>query len=116
MTKGLASEMAEYNVRVNALAPGLVVTPINKPLRDDPGLVCRLHRPHGAQTVESAVGDGRSDPATRVGCGQLHHRHDRFCRRRMDRDRRSVRAAGVKVGRSDSEREFDLYDVDELNP
>lgn len=35
MTKGLASELAQYDVRVNALAPGLIVTPINKPLRDD---------------------------------------------------------------------------------
>jgi NAD(P)-dependent dehydrogenase (short-subunit alcohol dehydrogenase family) len=45
MTKGLASEMAEYNVRVNALAPGLVVTPINKPLRDDPAwyAACTAH-------------------------------------------------------------------------
>ena len=55
MTKGLASEMAEYNVRVNALAPGLVVTPINKPLRDDPAWYRRLHCPHGAQAVGSAI-------------------------------------------------------------
>ncbi len=36
LTKGLASEMAEYGVRVNALAPSIVATPINKPIRDNP--------------------------------------------------------------------------------
>jgi len=36
MVKGLASEMAEHNVRVNALAPSIVATAINKVIRDDP--------------------------------------------------------------------------------
>jgi NAD(P)-dependent dehydrogenase (short-subunit alcohol dehydrogenase family) len=36
MTKGLASEMAEHGVRVNALAPSIVATPINQVIRDDP--------------------------------------------------------------------------------
>jgi len=36
LTKGLASEMAEHNVRVNALAPSIVATPINKVIRDNP--------------------------------------------------------------------------------
>lgn len=35
ITKGLASEMAEYGVRVNALAPSIVATPINKVIRDN---------------------------------------------------------------------------------
>jgi len=36
LTKGLASEMAEYGVRVNALAPSIVATPINRVIRDNP--------------------------------------------------------------------------------
>ena len=36
LTKGLASEMAEHGVRVNALAPSIVATPINKVIRDNP--------------------------------------------------------------------------------
>jgi NAD(P)-dependent dehydrogenase (short-subunit alcohol dehydrogenase family) len=36
LTKGLASEMAEHGVRVNALAPSIVATPINKIIRDNP--------------------------------------------------------------------------------
>jgi NAD(P)-dependent dehydrogenase (short-subunit alcohol dehydrogenase family) len=35
LVKGLASEMAEFGVRVNALAPSIVATPINQPIRDD---------------------------------------------------------------------------------
>lgn len=36
IAKGLASEMAEHGVRVNALAPSIVATPINKVIRDNP--------------------------------------------------------------------------------
>jgi NAD(P)-dependent dehydrogenase (short-subunit alcohol dehydrogenase family) len=36
LTKGLASEMAEHNVRVNALAPSIIATPINAVIRDNP--------------------------------------------------------------------------------
>ncbi len=36
MTKGLASELAEFGVRVNALAPSIVATPINQVIRDNP--------------------------------------------------------------------------------
>lgn len=35
LAKGLASELAEFNVRVNALAPSIVTTPINQVIRDN---------------------------------------------------------------------------------
>lgn len=35
LTKGLASELAEFGVRVNALAPSIVATPINQVIRDN---------------------------------------------------------------------------------
>lgn len=37
LAKGLASELAEFNVRVNALAPSIVATPINQVIRDNAG-------------------------------------------------------------------------------
>jgi NAD(P)-dependent dehydrogenase (short-subunit alcohol dehydrogenase family) len=36
LVKGLASEVAEFGVRVNALSPSIVETPINAVIRDDP--------------------------------------------------------------------------------
>jgi NAD(P)-dependent dehydrogenase (short-subunit alcohol dehydrogenase family) len=36
MVKGLASELAEFGVRVNALSPSIVATPINTVIRDNP--------------------------------------------------------------------------------
>jgi NAD(P)-dependent dehydrogenase (short-subunit alcohol dehydrogenase family) len=36
MVKGLASELAEFGVRVNALSPSIVATPINTVIRDTP--------------------------------------------------------------------------------
>jgi NAD(P)-dependent dehydrogenase (short-subunit alcohol dehydrogenase family) len=36
MTRGLAADLAEYNIRVNAFAPSIVATPLNKPIRDNP--------------------------------------------------------------------------------
>ena len=36
LAKGLASELAEFGVRVNALAPSIVATPINQVIRDNP--------------------------------------------------------------------------------
>lgn len=36
MTKGLATELAQYGVRVNALAPGIVETPLTRPITSNP--------------------------------------------------------------------------------
>ncbi|MGA2548530.1 MAG: SDR family NAD(P)-dependent oxidoreductase [Burkholderiaceae bacterium] len=36
MVKGLASELADFGVRVNALAPSIVATPINRVIRENP--------------------------------------------------------------------------------
>lgn len=36
MTRGLAADLAEFGLRVNAFAPSIVATPLNKPIRDNP--------------------------------------------------------------------------------
>jgi NAD(P)-dependent dehydrogenase (short-subunit alcohol dehydrogenase family) len=36
MTQGLASELGQHNVRVNALAPSIIATPLTKPIRENP--------------------------------------------------------------------------------
>ena len=58
LVKGLASEMAEHNVRVNALAPSIVATPINAVIRENPewneALASRTALGRWGQTSEMA--------------------------------------------------------------
>lgn len=58
LVKGLASEMAEYNVRVNALAPSIVATAINAVIRENPvwneALASRTALGRWSQTSEMA--------------------------------------------------------------
>ncbi len=39
LTRTLALELAEHNINVNSLAPGMVLTPFNQPAIDDPKLL-----------------------------------------------------------------------------
>ncbi|MDP6469088.1 MAG: SDR family oxidoreductase [Pirellulaceae bacterium] len=60
MVKTLCVELAPQNIRVNGLAPGLVVTPLTSIIEEDPNFkrwMC-LHTPNGEVPGSEVVGDG----------------------------------------------------------
>lgn len=60
MVKTLCVELAPQNIRVNGLAPGLVVTPLTSIIETDPNFkrwMC-LHTPNGEVPGSDVVGDG----------------------------------------------------------
>ena len=84
LTRSLALEWAQHNVRVNALCPGYIRTPFIQPLLDDPERVAFLHGPHAH---EAAGRDPRPGwPGGLLGLRRigLRHRHLAVCGRRLD--------------------------------
>jgi NAD(P)-dependent dehydrogenase (short-subunit alcohol dehydrogenase family) len=61
MTEALALELAPYNIRVNAISPGLIDTPMVDPIMADPktleGILARvpLHRPGKPEEIANLV-------------------------------------------------------------
>jgi len=61
MTEALAVELAPYNIRVNAISPGMIDTPMIDPIKKDPqqekGILARIpmHRVADAQEVSNLV-------------------------------------------------------------
>lgn len=61
MTETLALELAPYNIRINAIAPGVIDTPMVDPLRSDPKIMeatlarVPLHRMGKPEEISNAV-------------------------------------------------------------
>ena len=88
MVRGLASEVGRFGVRVNAIVPSIVETPLVAPLKARPEIFAEARRPHGVRALEPAERGGGRRRLPRLGRRQLHHRHRLPRRRRLDRDRR----------------------------
>ena len=84
LTRTMALELARHNVRVNALAPGYIVTEINREFLET-GTRGRAHAAaHPAAPLRHARGPGRRAPAARLGRVALHDRRHHRDRRRPD--------------------------------
>ena len=97
LTKAAAKELAHHNVRVNAVQPGLIRTPMTAAM--PPG---GLRRAGGCRPDEAGRGAGRSRRRCGLpgfGSGQLHHRHGHRGRRRPIHMTPVSVSAAVGIGR-----------------
>ncbi len=88
-TRSLAAEWAQYNINVNAIAPGFFPTKMTKGMLEMMGEAVAakapLKRVGGPEDLKG------SDRAACLGGGRLHHRPDRRGRRRRHRRLSAVR-------------------------
>ena len=95
MIRALAAELGPYGVRANAVAPGIVDTPLTKQIKDQPS----HYRAYAEKNVFGrwATPDEIAGVVAFLasGCLRVRHRCKHFRRRRLDRGRRPLRPAGV---------------------
>ena len=84
LTKTLALEYAAQKIRVNAIAPGATVTPINEDWVDDPDKKSRCGKPHSHGPTRHFRRNGGSNGVSGLRRSRLHYRADPLHRWRFD--------------------------------
>ena len=84
LTKAAAVELAPHRVRVNAVAPTFVETPMTAPFLADDGVQGRRRAAHPARPPRPRRGRDRRGRVPRVRRGRARHRNQPAGRRRLD--------------------------------
>ncbi len=79
LVKTAATEWAQFGVRVNAIGPGVIETPLTAPIKNNKAWYDAYANEEPDAALGPGVGDGRPDAVPVVGRGQLRDRNDHLC-------------------------------------
>ncbi len=84
LTRSIAIEMAALGVRANAIAPGMIATPMTMPMFQDPANVAKIRKAHPIGREGQPEEIAAVIAFLIVGRGQFHHRRRHSGRRWHD--------------------------------